>query len=232
MKKALLLIAGLALAAACQTIQPMVDEAAACIKAGREWAGPGDCREKPKPEPIPEPGPEPSPGPTPQPEPVPAPGPETPPNDGWITVYPGDYIETPYTRRIEFLTRGIDWRQVGAKEWHLFDFSEQNGGEVSNAHFMIFGKEVRIIKQTYRPKSPEQHSFDEIAMEPGRIYHWVVEVDLYGFKVRILQNNSLIVDFGAAWNVPFKTIDRVRIGAGTFGVPYVALAPVEIRMAK
>ncbi|MDH4183356.1 MAG: hypothetical protein OEV92_03975 [Nitrospinota bacterium] len=233
MKKALLLIAGLALAAACQTIQPVVDEATACLKAGREWAGPGDCREKPKPEPIPEPGPEPSPGPTPQPEPVPAPGPET-----TMVFQPGEYYQWPErvgpvkALDVSFILTGVDGKVfpggAGGFLWALKGTAESGAEYSIQLHIFRDGQsdEIRIITQNFTKGCDGARHCDvndvykNMGLVPGERYpvhiYGPVEHTSRGFRVwrmdMIVRGETKI--FEVPWYGDFASIEYIRVGNG------------------
>lgn len=157
-----------------------------------------------------------------------APLPSPPPydNTGFIEFKPGEYKDIPYSAKISFVSRGIDSRQV--REWHIIDFHEGNP-ERSSAHFMIYGCDLQMIKQTYNPLR-EQHAPANFCFDPAMDYQWVFEVYPGSFTIKIFEGKNLRVEIGEKWREPFASIDQVRIGAGMFGGSHTAPGPIWIKL--
>lgn len=241
-KRMMLLMAGMAMIGACQTIGGLIDDAkraeAECKAQGGAYVLDKGCVAPQPTAPQPEPGPSPAPEPQPQP-PVPPPAPA--PREGWITLQPGEHIKIPYSPRMEFWTRGIDSRLGGNVEWHIFDFHEAAGGrEVANAHMALYLGQLILTKQTYSPMR-EQAIRDELFFKPETAYRWVVENTRESVAAQIYEGaaGQPVVNIKCqadghcgpvVWDVPFGSITRVRIGAGTFGGRYVPDHPVEFHI--
>ena len=153
-------------------------------------------------------------------------GPSPYDNTGFVELQPGEVIDVAYSPKISFVSRGVDSRQV--REWHIIDFHEGNP-ERSSAHFMIYGCDIRMIKQTYSPLR-EQHVGANFCFDPAKDYVWIFEVYPDAFTARIYEGKDLRVEIGEKWRVPFASIDQVRIGAGMFGGSHTAPGPISIKI--
>jgi hypothetical protein len=226
----------------CSTIQPIINQAQeknqACVDSG------GSMQFEPstltlkcvKPEPQ---NPEPKPDPKPEPEPEPKPEPEKPP------VVPGDWrklevsesIIMPYKKHIEFQVKGLDTRNV--KEWHLWDIAHGRGKkiETANVHMMIYNDTMLyLIQQAYKPALDELRHEDYWAFRPDKVYTWVLKSNLHGYRLKIYEGETLVVDMPqakwGAWPVTsFQRIDNFRIGCGTFG-SHPCPRPIWIKLVE
>jgi len=146
---------------------------------------------------------------------------------GMTELGPGEFIVVPYAPTISFMAAGLDSSVL--REWHILDFHEGNP-EISSAHFMIYGCDIRMIKQTYKPVLQEQHVGDNFCFDPSIAYRWEVQVSHTSFNIKIFEGKDLRVEIGQPWRQPFGSIDLVRIGAGMFGGTHTAPGPIWIKM--
>ena len=152
-----------------------------------------------------------------------------PSGGNWMTFHPAESKEIPYRSQIVFRAKGIDSALV--TEWHLFDYHEgprEYGQEVSNSHFMIYGCEIRIIKQTYIPRLPEHHHGDSLCFNPSLEYEFTVDISQSNYRIRISEGSNPRVEMNGSWRTPFHMINSVRVGAGTFGSAYAAPNAIQI----
>jgi len=224
MKRAIILALCLV---ACNTVRPVIDEVTACLQSGGEWAGPGDCRNKPvpTPTPIPEPIPEPTPDPTPEPTPgLP------------MTFQPGEHYEWPTKSfkhlDVSFTLAGLDGKTfpggAGGFLWALKGTAE-SGAEYS-IQFHIFrdghSDEVRIITQNFTkgcngPKHCDVNDgYKSMKLVPGEEYpvhiYGPVEHTSRGFRVwrmdMVVRGETRI--FEVPWLGDFASVEYMRVGNG------------------